>query len=200
MREIRKPSFTDLLLAAGFVELDDDVGFLGFEVGGRIVEGEVAVFADTDEGDVDRGGGDGFADFSDHGGGIFFTVEKVRIGDTGFGDQALFEKFAETRWVRHRQADVLVEVEELDFLPVDAGLGDQGFEKFELRSGAGGNHAGTAALGDGTADDAAGVRGGGFSQRGFLIVNSENHRGLVQGLRLPSSGPIMARMRRLEQR
>ena len=35
------------------VEAHDDVWIVGVEVGGRIVEREVAVFADADEGDVD---------------------------------------------------------------------------------------------------------------------------------------------------
>lgn len=48
-----EPAFAQLLAAAGVVELDDEVGFFGLEVGGRVVEGEVAVFADADEGDVD---------------------------------------------------------------------------------------------------------------------------------------------------
>src|SRR5215210_548103 len=45
-------AFTYLLPAAGFIEIDDDIRLLGLEVGGRVVEGEVAVLADADEGHV----------------------------------------------------------------------------------------------------------------------------------------------------
>ena len=43
-----EPPLTDLLLPACRVERDDDVGFVRFEVGRRIVEGEMAVLADAD--------------------------------------------------------------------------------------------------------------------------------------------------------
>ena len=52
--EGRKPAFADLLAAAGLVERDDEVGLGGLEVGRRIVERQVRVLADADEGDVDR--------------------------------------------------------------------------------------------------------------------------------------------------
>ena len=52
--ERREPTFAQLLAAAGVVELDDQVGFFGFEIGRRIVEREVAIFADADKGNVDR--------------------------------------------------------------------------------------------------------------------------------------------------
>ena len=49
---IRARALVPLLAAAGLVQRDDDVGGGGGEVGGRIVEGQVAVLADADEGDV----------------------------------------------------------------------------------------------------------------------------------------------------
>src|SRR5690348_15006621 len=49
-----EPPFRDLLLPAGLVEADGDVGLLGVEVRRRIVECNMAVFTDTDEGDVNR--------------------------------------------------------------------------------------------------------------------------------------------------
>ena len=49
-----EPALAHLLAAASVVEIDDDVGFTGVEVGGRVVEGDVTVFTDADEADVDR--------------------------------------------------------------------------------------------------------------------------------------------------
>ena len=43
--ESLKPSLTELLLSAFFVEVDNEVGFFGVEVGGRVVKGEMAVFS-----------------------------------------------------------------------------------------------------------------------------------------------------------
>jgi len=47
-----EPSFAELLMAAGFVQVNHQVGPLGGEVGGGVVECEVTVFADPDKGHV----------------------------------------------------------------------------------------------------------------------------------------------------
>ena len=46
-RKGREPPFAELLPPAGFVERDNDIGVLGVEIGWRIVEGEMAVLADS---------------------------------------------------------------------------------------------------------------------------------------------------------
>ena len=55
-----EPAFAELLLTAAQFEVDHDVGAFGFEVSRGIVEGEVAVFTDTDESNVDGVFGNGF--------------------------------------------------------------------------------------------------------------------------------------------
>jgi hypothetical protein len=50
-----KPAFVELLAAAGIVESNDGVGLPCVEIGGRIVESEMAVFSDAHEGDIDGG-------------------------------------------------------------------------------------------------------------------------------------------------
>ena len=45
--EILEPAFADLLEATRVVQGDDDVGFFRIEIGGRIVERDVPIFADT---------------------------------------------------------------------------------------------------------------------------------------------------------
>src|SRR5438876_11097459 len=49
-----KPSFAELLFAAGVVEVDDDVRFFGLKISGRIVEGEMPILTNADESDLDR--------------------------------------------------------------------------------------------------------------------------------------------------
>jgi hypothetical protein len=48
-----EPSFTDLLLSARFVEMDDDVRFFGLEIGGRIIESQMPILTDPDESYID---------------------------------------------------------------------------------------------------------------------------------------------------
>ncbi|MBB4051731.1 hypothetical protein GGR20_001367 [Devosia subaequoris] len=47
-----EPTFAVLLLATGRIQLDIDIGRFRLEVGWRIVEGQVTVFADTGEADI----------------------------------------------------------------------------------------------------------------------------------------------------
>ncbi len=50
----RKPTFAQLLPAARFIELDENVRLVCLKIGRRVVEGQVAVLADADERHVDR--------------------------------------------------------------------------------------------------------------------------------------------------
>src|SRR3972149_4754179 len=47
-----EPAFAYLLLAAGRIQVDDDVWIFGLEVSGRIVEGQMAIFSDADAGHI----------------------------------------------------------------------------------------------------------------------------------------------------
>ena len=58
----REPAFPHLLFAAILIEVDDDIGCLGVEVSGRVVEGEMTVFADAGETYVDGMGLDLFVE------------------------------------------------------------------------------------------------------------------------------------------
>ena len=103
------------------------------EVGGRIVEREVAVLADADECDVDGALGDRASRPLGDRRGVSFAVEQVVPRETRLADQPLEQVLAEAGRVLDRQADVLVEVKHLDARPVDAGRGGEGVEKVELR-------------------------------------------------------------------
>ena len=52
--DVRKPGFANLLQAAGFIKIHDDVWFFGVEISRRVVEGDVAVFTDAQKCDVYR--------------------------------------------------------------------------------------------------------------------------------------------------
>jgi len=49
-----KPTFSDLLFATRLVKKHHVVGFGRFEIRRRIIKGQVAVFADTDQSNIDR--------------------------------------------------------------------------------------------------------------------------------------------------
>lgn len=73
-----KPTFAKLLPTAGVVELDHEVRFFGGEVGRRIVEGQVAVFADADERHIDRMLLNQFAEAEAFSGRIPFGIQIVK--------------------------------------------------------------------------------------------------------------------------
>jgi hypothetical protein len=52
--EAFEPSLPQLLPSTGFVEMNHDVRSRGFEVRRRVIEGDVAVFSNSDEGYIDR--------------------------------------------------------------------------------------------------------------------------------------------------
>src|SRR6476646_2038293 len=85
--EAREPAFPNLLAAACFVQGDDDVRRRRIEVGGRVVEGEVSIFADTYERHVDGRGGKRFAGTPACLGRIGVYIEEVYGGHTGLVDQ-----------------------------------------------------------------------------------------------------------------
>ena len=173
--EIAEPAFADLLLAAGVIEIDDDVRIGDLEIGGRIVEGEMAIFADAGEGNIDGRAGDGGVDAANEVAGIGGGIEKVMIGDAGLADKALFEEFAEAGGMIGGQADVFVKMKEFDVLPGDVGSGGEDFEEFELRGAGGGDEAGVAASGNGGAESGGGLRGGSFCEGGLVVENLDNH-------------------------
>ena len=93
--------------------VDHQVGLLGLEVGGRIVEGEVAVLADAHEGDVDGAAREERA----HARGLRRRVGGVALDEVEGArvdalDDPLPQVAAEARGMRVGQPDVLVEVEE----------------------------------------------------------------------------------------
>ena len=109
---IGEPSFADLLLAAGLIEIHDNVGLFGAEIGWRIVEGQVTVFTDSDEGDIDRGSADGSIGAADYFDRILLAIQKMTRDDAGFRDEAILQELAETGGMRFGQADVFVEMED----------------------------------------------------------------------------------------
>src|SRR6185503_8099200 len=47
-----EPTFTNLLLATSFVQINNNVRFFGNEIRRRIIEREMSIFTDTDKGDI----------------------------------------------------------------------------------------------------------------------------------------------------
>jgi len=51
--EFGKPTLADLLAAASLLQIDDDVGIVGFKVGRWVVEAYVSVLTDAQKGNID---------------------------------------------------------------------------------------------------------------------------------------------------
>ena len=97
------------MAATSFIEVDDQVRILGIEVRWWIIEGNVPVFADAQECNIDRDRCQLFANFADHCGWIGgVAIEQVIMPDAGFLDQLLHEHLAEASWMRDGQTDVFI--------------------------------------------------------------------------------------------
>lgn len=166
--ECWKPAFVELLAAAGVVESNYGVRLQRFEIGGRIVEGEMAVFSDADEGDINLGKLQFVANSFHQLAGIFGAAQKMVLADADFIDEALAQIFAEAGGVSFGEADIFVEMKHFDAAPIDAGHGGEGREKFELRSAGGGDDAGFATGRDGFANDGGGMIRGSSGERLFV--------------------------------
>ena len=127
--EVRKAAVVDLLLAAGFVELDDLDSLWIIEVGdGRIIESDVSIFTNSHADEVDGAFVHEFGVAGDLGVEISSfcsnTVEGFR-GD--FGKEVFFLIGSEGCWMGAAKADVFIHVEDGDFAPFDSGfLGKSG--------------------------------------------------------------------------
>ena len=177
MRNIGEPAFADLLAAAGFVESDNEIRLFGDEIGGRIVESDVAIFADAQKCDVDGRRRQLFADLASHRERIGrIAGERVKVNDAGLRYQALHQKFAKTGGMRGRQADVFIEMESLNSGPIDAGRFGQCIQKLELRRAGCRDDAGATALGNSALDRYGSLVGGGTGWCNFIFEYSEQHR------------------------
>src|SRR5581483_9147870 len=131
----RKPAFPELLLATRFIEIDDQVRLFRLKIRRRIVEREMAVLADTDEGDVDVFLPDQVPQPLAFTMRIFLGIDvmKRRQRQRQFAVETLPEVFSERRAMRYRQADIFVKMKCRDLIPRDTRLLDQRLEHFKLR-------------------------------------------------------------------
>ena len=131
--ETPEPAFAHLLPPARLVQVHDEVGPFGGEVGRRIVEGEMAVLADAAAAQVDRRRADGRRCLVKHLRRLALAVEQVRRSDGHAAEQPLLQVLPETGLVAERQSQVLVEVERIHLLPRHIRAGDERLEEAELR-------------------------------------------------------------------
>ena len=110
-------------------------GLGGLEVGGRVVEREVAVLADAHERDVDRVAGEDARPRARHSAAGSAASPSMKWNAPGCtrSHEPLAQVLAEARGVRVGQPDVLVEVEEDGARPVDARRFHEAVEELELR-------------------------------------------------------------------
>ena len=169
-----KPTFAHLLTATGLVEIDHEVGFVGLEVGGGIVEGEMAIFADTYAGDVDRVVADDFSQPLAFGDRVFvISVDPVKFFWTfDLIAKSFFEVASKTGRVGFGQADIFIQVEASDALPVEIEL-YQLAEQFKLACSGGENDIGLASGVESFLDKSSGAGSRDAAHRGFLGFNMD---------------------------
>ena len=150
-----KPAFAELLLAACFVELHYDVGVIGGEVGWGIVESQVAILADADEGDVNGMLHDDEAQPMAFNFGLRLAIDPVDSSGRHrqLTDEAFPEVLAKRSGVARRQTQVFIQMKDGDLVPGDEGIGEQGVEHRELGSTGGEDEVGGAIAFDGFAED-----------------------------------------------
>ena len=123
--EVGEPSLIHLLLSASLVQFHNQVGLRGLKIRRRIVEREVRVFADARESKINRSGLQFRANLVRYRFRIELAVQKMVLCDSRFVNEALEQIFAKARRMRHRQADVFVQMEKFDTTPIEVRSGSQ---------------------------------------------------------------------------
>src|SRR5438477_2606779 len=128
-----EPSCPQLLSPASFIQSDHNVRLFRFEISRWVIEREMAVLPDSNEGYID-GSRDQFpSDFANHFCRVFLSMEQMVLRNARFPNQSLLQKLAEARWMRLGQPDVLIQVEHLHPLPIDIRQRRKHFQKLKLR-------------------------------------------------------------------
>src|SRR4029077_4741891 len=147
-----KPSLIHLLPPASFVELHDNVWFLGREIRWRIVKCQMAVFTDSHKSDVNPAGNQFMANSLCDLLRIALSIQKVVPSDSGFAPDSSLKNdtfqyvLPETSWMRRRQANVFVQVKKLDPAPINVRCASQRIQKFKLRCAGSDNDSRSAIL------------------------------------------------------
>src|ERR1043165_5288953 len=129
-----KPTLTALLPAARFIEINHEVRFVDVKIGGRIVEGQVPVFTDTDKRNVDRLLRDQLTNTPAlHSHILSLAIQKVKSSRLNTTHNPFFQVTPEARRMRPRQPNVLIEMKEHDPAPINLFV-RQRVEELELRS------------------------------------------------------------------
>jgi hypothetical protein len=162
-----------LLLPARFVKVNGNVRLIGVEVRRRIIECDVSVFTDADERDVDRARTNRVTRALYYFGGVSFAVQEMRELDAGSTHETILQKPAEAGWMAHGNSDVLIEMEELYFRPVDIRLLDESVEKFLLGGSTGRDDPSRALLPDSFAQESGGVLGGTGAQGASIFKDCD---------------------------
>src|SRR5262249_29383984 len=150
-----------------------------FKVRRRVVERQMSIFADADEGYVNRRRADLFANALANLIRMAFPIPQVIISQSPPFDQTFEQVFAKARRMSDRQTDVLIEVDHLDFRPVNAGRFRQGAQKLELRRAGRGDDARARSLGDRADDGVSGLSGRSFAQLDFVAEDLYYHDSLT---------------------
>src|SRR5579862_2881879 len=176
LRYVGKPSFSDLLLPASLIQIHNDIGLFHLEIRRRVIERDVPVFTDSEECNVNRGGGQRPSHHSGNLGGIGgVSLEQVVLGDSGLQHQLLHQHLAEAAGMRDRQTNILVQVKCLHPAPVQTGDFGKRIQKSRLRGRGGGYNAGTSTRVNGAPDGCGRLLRCRATQRNFILEDLQQH-------------------------
>ena len=163
-----------LLHTTDLVELGELDGGGIVEIGNAgIVEGDVAVLADADQTDVNGFLADLFGQLCDA---FSSAVDKVNsLQGADLVHKALLQVLAEAGHVGDGQTNVLVQMEHLNAVPLNAGFLCQGTDGIELGSAGGQGDSCITLFGDAVLDNLCGVSGSALAQSDFVGTNSDFH-------------------------
>ena len=144
----QEPALVELLTPAGLVECNDNIRIFDVEIGGRVIEGKMAVLANSYECDVDRMVPQCVAQTTAFGPFVAFSIDPVKClhRHRQAACKPLPQKAAKRRWMRERHANVLVEMETSDEVPRNVRLRCERGKHFDLGSACRNDNVGASLL------------------------------------------------------
>jgi hypothetical protein len=148
-----EPTLTDLLLATCLIEINNDVWFVSVKVRRWVVECKMPVFTYANKRYINCLLRDEVANPSTFVLDVIdLTIDKMKSARMNAVNDSFVQVVAKARGVRLRQANVLIQMKEGDFRPVDSRLHER-VKKLKLRRSGGGDHVSRVTFRDGVIDN-----------------------------------------------
>src|SRR5215472_12754921 len=171
IRQSCEPPFVHLLLPAGFIEVNDGIRFFRLEIRWRIVERQVTVLSDPPKSNIHWPCGQFAADLFCHRLRISLAIQKMMLRDSRLMNEPLEKVLAKTGRMSDWQANVFVQVKQLDAAPINIRGARQGLQEFKLRRTGRGHDPCQTVVADSSAKRFRGMLSRSPAQRMFVLKN-----------------------------